>query len=70
MLNEVEKKTISEKIKNRIIDLILNSKLNIESIPDDLERQMYESILDVIEDQVVGCKCCTPKCLSVFACMK
>ena len=36
-------------IKNMVIDCILSSDLNIESIDDDLERQLYEIILTGIE---------------------
>jgi len=36
-------------LKTKIIDFILASPLNIELIPDDVERAMYMQILVVIE---------------------
>lgn len=37
-----------EDLKNAIIDIILSSGLNIESIPDDLEREIYSVIINQI----------------------
>lgn len=37
----------------KIIDLILNSELNIELIPDELERKLYESLLEVLQKELV-----------------
>ena len=36
-------------LKQRIIDVILKSELNMQNIPDELERKLYENILDVLE---------------------
>jgi hypothetical protein len=33
-------------LKNEFIDLLLNSSLNIDSIPDDVEREIYSFIID------------------------
>lgn len=50
--------TLSEQIKNKIIDTILaNEELNMDSIPDHIERQMYEAILDILEKEIVDKKC-------------
>jgi len=38
------------KINKAIIDLIINSPLNIQSIPDDIEIEMYTKILEIIEE--------------------
>lgn len=38
----------SEEIKNAIVELILKSDLNIESIPDSIERELYNFIIDQI----------------------
>jgi hypothetical protein len=40
---------LSEEIKKKVIDIIINSDLNIQSIPDDVEREMYNTIFDVLE---------------------
>jgi hypothetical protein len=49
-------------ISDRIIDLILNSDLNIEIIPDELERDIYHSVFDAIEhtfEQITLCNLIT-----------
>lgn len=45
---------LSQNLHKAIIDTILASPLNIESIPDEVERQLYEQILLVLEEQQ-GC---------------
>jgi hypothetical protein len=35
-----------EELKNAFIDMMLNSSLNIEAIPDDVEREIYSFIID------------------------
>jgi hypothetical protein len=41
-------KLISDTIKNNIIDYILASPLNVDMITDDIEREIYDSILETI----------------------
>ena len=61
-MNDPER--LSAMIKERIIDSILKSELNMESVPDDLERKLYENIFDILEDQVTKTTCCVwKKCL-------
>ena len=50
-------------LHKQIIDYILNSSLNIQSIPDDIEREMYEKILDILINQLPSQKSCF-KCIS------
>ena len=45
-------KQLVEIINNEIIDAILKSSLNIKCIPDDLEKEIYERILKVIEEEI------------------
>lgn len=33
-------------LRDRIIELILDSPLNIDDIPDDVEREMYEILFE------------------------
>lgn len=40
--------TLAKDINTKIIDYILASPINIEFIPDDIERQMYETILNAV----------------------
>jgi hypothetical protein len=46
-----------EELKNAVIDILLNSSLNIESIPDDVEREIYSFIINQIAfgAGAVGC---------------
>ena len=44
-------KDLSERIKKEIIEYIIASPLNIESIPDDIEREMYNRIFDCINEE-------------------
>jgi hypothetical protein len=37
-----------EELKNAFIDIILNSSLNIDSIPDDVEREIYSFIINQV----------------------
>jgi len=37
-----------EELTTHIIDVILKSPLNIKALPDDIEREMYEKILNLI----------------------
>ena len=39
-------------LHTKIIDIILQSPLNIESIPDDIERAIYEQILEALQSEV------------------
>lgn len=49
-----------EQLKNEIIDMILRSDLNIESIPDSVERELYAFILDFVSGSG------TPGCFRKF----
>jgi len=40
--------SMSEEIKHEIVQKILNSPLNVSFIPDALESQIYECVLDTI----------------------
>ena len=65
MNNPEKKEDLSEKIKDRIIDYILKSPLNVDFIPDDIEREMYENIFDVIEETIhndATGRCCNSIC--------
>jgi hypothetical protein len=43
-----KKKLEGEEIKNAIIDILLNSSLNIDAIPDEVEREIYGFIMDQV----------------------
>lgn len=46
-------------LHNLIIDTILNSELNIDSIPDDLEKELYGVLLKVLQEKILlNPKCC------------
>jgi len=45
---------LSERIKKEIVDYIIMSPLNIQSIPDDIEREMYNRIFDCINQEVTS----------------
>lgn len=47
------KTDLADEIKQRIIDVILASPLNIQAIDDVTERELYTTILDVVEEYVV-----------------
>lgn len=64
----------ADRIKNQIITIILNSPLNIPFVPDDLERELYMTILSELEPIVTDrtmyqrawdfiCKCIRCGCL-------
>ena len=40
--------SLAKEINTKIIDYILASPINIDMIPDDIERKMHETILNVI----------------------
>jgi hypothetical protein len=44
---------LTDRINKAIIDAILQSPLNVDFIPDDIERQMYERIFEVVEEFVL-----------------
>lgn len=47
-------------VKDRLITLLLESDLNIEAIPDDVERQIYRTILDTLDTGITtATKCCS-----------
>jgi hypothetical protein len=57
--NNVVNKPNATELKDKLIDLLLESPLNIESIPDDVERQIYRFILEQLDTGVqVATKCC------------
>lgn len=41
-----KEKLVGEDLKNELITLILDSELNIDQVPDDVERQIYGFLLD------------------------
>lgn len=43
---------ITDLINKKIIDFIIESPLNVDFIPDDIEREMYNRILTVIEENM------------------
>ena len=47
-------KELSEIIGEQIINFIIESPLNINAIPDDVERKMYEKIFNVIEESLTN----------------
>lgn len=44
-------------LHSKIIDIILNSSLNIQAIPDDVERELYYSIFTVLEEATRKSNC-------------
>jgi hypothetical protein len=65
---------LSRRLHKEIIDRILNSSLNLEMVPDDLEREIYERIFTTIEDTLyrenIFCTCWNyvkRKCSELFA---
>lgn len=47
-------------VKDKLITLLLESDLNIEAIPDDVERQIYRTILDYLDTGITtATKCCS-----------
>jgi hypothetical protein len=46
-----------EDLKNAIVDIILNSDLNIDSIPDDVEREIYSFIINQISASAGAFSC-------------
>jgi hypothetical protein len=57
--NKVVNKPNATELKDKLIDLLIESPLNIESIPDDVERQIYRFILEQLDTGVqVATKCC------------
>lgn len=46
-----------EELKNAIVDIILNSGMNIESIPDDVERELYGFILTQLSNGAGAVSC-------------
>ena len=47
-----DKKELSNHLKQKIIDKILKSDLNIGIIPDFIERELYELIFDAMEKKI------------------
>ena len=48
----VDKTGISDDLKRRIVDKILKSDVNIDVIPDFIEREIYELILNTLEKKI------------------
>ena len=48
----INKIQLSEDIKTKIIDYILESPLNIQVIPDDIERELYANIFNIIDEVI------------------
>jgi hypothetical protein len=51
---KMDNKEISESIKKKIIDFIIESPLNIQSIPDDIEGELYNKIFEAIEGILIN----------------
>lgn len=51
-MSKVNKDLLSEELKKRIINYLIESPLNVDAIPDDIERQIYANILDVVDEVV------------------
>lgn len=49
---------LAQTLHARLIDVILASPLNIPSIPDDVEHEMYESILQALHESLSRESCC------------
>lgn len=43
-------KELSDILKKEIIEFIIASSLNIDSVPDEIEREMYDKIFTVLEN--------------------
>lgn len=41
---------LAAQIEKSVIDVILKSPLNIDTMPDDVEREMYENIFQTVEE--------------------
>ncbi len=66
---------LAQSINKSIIDVIMNSPLNIAFIPDDIEREMYEKILETIEMEIENNKPAIEKSMSscfekIFCCCR
>jgi len=48
----IEKKELSNLLKQKIIQKILDSDLNLDFVPDFLEKQIYDMIFDVLEKYI------------------
>ena len=48
---------LANEIHIKIIDYILSSSLNISFIPDDIEREMYENIFEIVSLSLQTEKC-------------
>jgi regulator of replication initiation timing len=46
-----KQKLVGEDLKNELIGLILDSNLNISSVPDEFEREIYGFIIDKLADR-------------------
>lgn len=46
-----------EELKNAIVDILLNSSLNIESIPDEVERELYSFLINQISNAAGTVSC-------------
>lgn len=49
MTTTLEQQQQAERIKNQIVNLILESPLNVDFIPDDIEREIYLAIFNELE---------------------
>lgn len=46
--------SLSKTIHEQIINYILESPLNIDIIPDNIEREMYERIFHIVQDVITS----------------
>lgn len=51
-MTKVNKDLLSEELKKRIINYLIESPLNVDAIPDDIERELYANILNVVDEVV------------------
>jgi hypothetical protein len=59
-------KRTTRQLHDKIIDLLLESPLNIPFVPDDLERELYICIFQTLDTVILGNSKHTVICNSVF----
>lgn len=57
----------SQKISQQVIDFIMNSDLNLENVPDEFERLLYERVFKALQEIEIENTCSLLKC---FQCLK
>lgn len=56
----------SQKISQQVIDFIMTSDLNLENVPDEFERLLYERVFKALEEIEIENACS----LKIFKCCK